>query len=304
MKSQSQVARQPGALQQHVDPLRLQAPPQFLEPRQVCRVVEPRPGRGRGLAFGSGVEGIDGLVPEAGHAILDEVGAHHAVDESRLPGLVDHVATLTRLEVRRQALQQRGQVHALLLAAAPCFPDAQLRIASGLLDPPHADAAVASVLLEHSRAISQALGQIPRQLFERADAHGIASERKIADVDQDVLRPDPEDRLRMRAHEDALLRDLPQHGIEPAPPPLAHDRVGPDEDAVDAAQLRGHLVGELVVVDGGLGRHARVAQGVEEGREPALPRIRSISRGAIARVEQGELHGPALRYCDTRSAAR
>jgi len=56
-------------------------------------------------------------VPEARHPVCNEIGPHHAFGQARLPGLVDHVASMRRFEVRRHAIDQRRQTDVFRLAA-------------------------------------------------------------------------------------------------------------------------------------------------------------------------------------------
>ena len=109
----------------------------------------------RWLFKGTGVESIDRLESEALHPVLDQVGPHHAVHQSRLPGLVDHVAPMLWLEVRSQCRQKRRKIHQLLDASALCLPNPETERTGNeisLFDAPHPDPAVAAVLLEHPRA--------------------------------------------------------------------------------------------------------------------------------------------------------
>ena len=53
------------------------------------------------------VERIDRLMAEAGDAVPDQIGPHHAFGEARLPRLVDQMFPLSGLEVWCQSRQQR-----------------------------------------------------------------------------------------------------------------------------------------------------------------------------------------------------
>jgi hypothetical protein len=190
-------ARQPDPLAQQRDPARLQLLPQRLEARQFWAVVQARPGHGC-----IGVQRVDGLVAEAGDAVLDQIGAHHAFGQPRLPGLVQHVAAGGGLEVRRQRGLQRRHVHALRRAAALGVLHRQHAFA-GLLDAPHADAAVAAVLLEHAAHLPQALGQLGHQLRQAVDAVHVAAERQVAGLEQHVLGAQALDGIWVRADDHA-----------------------------------------------------------------------------------------------------
>jgi hypothetical protein len=57
---------------------------------------------------------------------------------------------------------------------------------------------------------------------------------------------------RQRTHIDAALCQLAQQRVESVAAAATLNGVAPDQHAVDAPQVGGHLVGEVVVIDGGL----------------------------------------------------
>jgi hypothetical protein len=233
------------------------------------------------------VQRVRGLQAEAGHAVLDQVGAHHACGQARLPGLVDHVAAAGRLEVRRQRRLQRRQVHALRCAAALSVQHDQRPVA-GRFDAPHADAAVAPVLLEHARALPQPLGQFGLQLREAVDSVHVAAEGQIAGLEQHILGAQALDGLGVRADEHTRLRHFAQQRIEPVAAPAVLDRVAPHEHGLHTTQLLHHLGGEVVVIDRRLRVHAGGSEGLEEGCKAARRRVRSVAGATITGIQQGD----------------
>jgi len=149
---------QADTLPQEFDPLGLQHAAQVLELRQVSRVVQAWPGRWRGFSVLPGVQRINGLVPESTDAIPNEIGTHHPLYQARLPCLVNHVATVRRLEIRRHALQQGRHVQDFFLTATLGVPHPQLRRIRDGLDPPYAYATVAAMLFEYPRSRAQPYG--------------------------------------------------------------------------------------------------------------------------------------------------
>jgi hypothetical protein len=60
------------------------------------------------------------------------------------------------------------------------------------------------------------------------------------------------------------------------------DRVDPYQDTVSAKELLAHLVGELLIVNGGLGMNANCRQLFENAVETIVMRYRVAPRFAIA----------------------
>ena len=98
----------------------------------------------------------------------------------------------------------------------------------------------------------------------------------------------------MCAHQHARIGHATQHGVEPVAASPAFDGVAPGQHDTAAAQLRFHLVGEVVVVDRGNRTDPGAREGLEQRVEPAFGWVGAIPHGAVARVQQcdaGRGHG-------------
>ena len=220
---------------------------------------------------------------EARDPVRDQIRARHALDQTRLPCLIDHVSAA--LEVRLQARDDSGEVDLLLDRAALGMAEL-VAIRAGSLNPPDADAAVSTMLFEDPRAGVQALVHARGQRRDVDNGVRIAAERQLARSEEDVLGAEPQDRVRVSADEDTLRRDGGQHRVESPTRTAALDRVVPDENAIELLELTLHFGGEVVAVDRRLRRDAAVSKRLEERREATRVRIRPIARLAIAGIEE------------------
>src|SRR5947209_11574109 len=96
-------------------------------------------------------------------------------------------------------------------------------IIGGLFDAPHTNPAVAAILLQHTGPGLKSLRQFRFQLLQILDALDVASERKIAGLEQDVLGPQLEDGVGMSADDRAALGNPTQHRIESISPAAAFE---------------------------------------------------------------------------------
>src|SRR5437660_1474622 len=87
-----------------------------------------------------------------------------------------------------------------------------------------------------------------------------------------IMRPSPE---KYGAQQSVELRAI---GV-------AHDRVNPDQHAVELQQLLPSVVDRVVAEDDGLGRDAARRQGLEDWLQPALLRRRDALGAAITAPE-------------------
>ena len=83
----------------------------------------------------------------------------------------------------------------------------------------------------------------------------------------------------MGADQRAGIRDLAQHRVEPVAAASRFDGVAPDEHDLHPPQLPGHLVGEVIVIDGRLGVLAGRRERYEQPCEAALRRIGAVPCG-------------------------
>ena len=247
------------------------------------------PGCGGGSPGRGGIQRIDRLQPEAGDAVLDQVGAHHALGQARLPGLVDHVAAVPARS-RAPACPAARRSSSSSLAAALRVPHAQRAGATAGSTLRRArrrcrcgrGTASARARRARSRAgrsasscarLSTRCTSLPNGRSRVSNSTSLVPSFRIASGC--ALTTTPASATRRSSASSAI-----------APPP-ALDRVAPDEHHGDVAQLRFDLLGEVVVVHGGHGGNARGGKGLEQGSEPALGRVGAIAQCAVSRIEQG-----------------
>ena len=74
------------------------------------------------------------------------------------------------------------------------------------------------VPFEQSGTIAQALWQLCANLFKRIHADRIPAQWQVTDIHLNVFSAPSKNGVRVDAHEDAGLRHLPQHRVEPVSP--------------------------------------------------------------------------------------
>ncbi len=102
------------------------------------------------------------------------------------------------------------------------------------------------------------------------------------------LGPHLEDHVRMGADPYAARCKLSQQGIKPGAVSAFMDRIDPHEDAVKLCELFAHGVGNVVLVDDGLGSNLGLRQRGEDGLEATGLRVGVAPRLLIAAPQHGD----------------
>jgi len=198
---------------------------------------------------------LDKLMSEADDLVRAHVATDHAVGQPGLEWLIDDTALVR--EIGFAPVHEIAELHMLGHAATGRMQHLNGFAASrGFgceLDLPHAFAAVASVLFEHSRdRRSQALRKLFAERCGAAIQVGVRAPAEMPGAVKNFLHAHLEDHIRMGTDPYAFRRHVPQQRVEHNPVLSRKKRIDPDQDTVTAEKLFTHLIGHVIGIERGL----------------------------------------------------